>query len=145
MSVHQEQEAPPSRHWLRRSPRIAAFAARGRRRVAARERRRRCSGPFTRFGGYSDTFPAGGYTTQLSIYLDTVWASTHADRRFDWDVASSNSSGGFRRDFAFNAGTTPTASLSAPATTPAGQAPTRRAPAAPLWYDGRIVDAVRPE
>ena len=27
-------------------------------------------GAFTRWGGYSDTFPPGGYTTTIDIYLD---------------------------------------------------------------------------
>ena len=36
-----------------------------------------CYGPFTRWGGYSQTFPAGGYRTQIDIYLDTVWAASH--------------------------------------------------------------------
>lgn len=52
-------------------------------------------------------FPASGYTTQLSIYLDTAWAAANPDVRFDWDVASSDSGGNFLQDFAFNAGTTP--------------------------------------
>ena len=66
-----------------------------------------CSGPYTDWGGYADTFPASGYSTQLDIYLDATWAATNPDVRFDWDVASSNSTGGFLRDFVFNAGTTP--------------------------------------
>jgi hypothetical protein len=68
-----------------------------------------CDGPFTRWGkatsGANPNFPAGGYTTELDVYLDTDWADTHNDYRFDWDSAISNSSGGFLRDFVFNAGT----------------------------------------
>jgi hypothetical protein len=68
-----------------------------------------CDGPFTRFGGYSTTFPTGGYTTSLSVYLDTAWAASHDDARFDWDVSSNNNTSlggaGFLRDFAFNVAT----------------------------------------
>jgi hypothetical protein len=62
-------------------------------------------GPYTDWGGYSSVFPTGGYTTKLDIYLDVSWAQTHLDKRFDWSSAISNASGGFRRDFVFNAGT----------------------------------------
>lgn len=70
-----------------------------------------CDGPFTRWGGYSATFPPGGYLTQLDIYLDTGWAAandTLRDYRFDWISAISNNTGAFLRDFVFNVGTTPT-------------------------------------
>jgi hypothetical protein len=66
------------------------------------------SGPFTNWGGYSAIFPPGGYQTRVDIYLDVEWAQTHFDRRFDWSSAVSTTSGGFRRDFVFNAGTEPT-------------------------------------
>ena len=45
------------------------------------------AGPNTNWGGYSSIFPPGGYTTRLDIYLDTAWATTHADQRFDWSSA----------------------------------------------------------
>jgi hypothetical protein len=64
-------------------------------------------GPYTNWGGYGSTFPAGGYTTKLDIYLDVSWAKTHLDKRFDWSSAINDTSGGFRRDFVFNAGTNP--------------------------------------
>jgi hypothetical protein len=64
-----------------------------------------CSGPLTRWGGYSQTFPAGGYRTQIDIYLDVIWAGQHPDARFDFSSAINNSSGTFLRDFVFNAGT----------------------------------------
>jgi hypothetical protein len=64
-----------------------------------------CSGPFTRWGGYGDTFPAGGYRTQLDIYLDVFWAASNPDTRFDFSSSINNSAGGFLRDFVFNAGT----------------------------------------
>jgi hypothetical protein len=64
-----------------------------------------CFGPFTRWGGYTQTFPAGGYRTQIDIYLDVIWAATHHDARFDFSSAVTNSTGGFLRDFVFNAGT----------------------------------------
>lgn len=65
-------------------------------------------GPFTNWGGYSSFFPPGGYFTRVDIYLDTAWAATHPDRRFDWSSAVNTPTGGFRRDFVFNVGTEPT-------------------------------------
>jgi hypothetical protein len=62
-------------------------------------------GPFTRWGGYSSTFPMGGYSTGVDIYLDVPYALMHPDTRFDWDSAISDTSGNFRRDFVFNVGT----------------------------------------
>ena len=63
------------------------------------------SGPYTNWGGYSSIFPPGGYQTRVDVYLDVAWAQTHVDRRFDWSSAITNTSGMFRRDFVFNAGT----------------------------------------
>ena len=63
------------------------------------------SGAFTRYGGYSSTFPAGGYTTSADIYLDTAASPLGADMRFDWSSAISNSTGAHLRDFIFNVGT----------------------------------------
>jgi hypothetical protein len=62
-------------------------------------------GPRTNWGGYSSTFPEGGYKTQLDIYLDVAWAMNHFDRRFDWSSAINQPNGNHRRDFVFNAGT----------------------------------------
>ena len=70
-----------------------------------------CSGPFTRWGkavSANPTFPDGGYTTEVDVYLDTAWAVANSDRRFDWSSAINNSSGNHLRDFVFNAGTTAT-------------------------------------
>ena len=64
-----------------------------------------CDGPFTNWGGYTTSFPSGGYLTQLDIYLDVAWAAAHPDTRFDWISAINNSSGSFLRDFVFNVGT----------------------------------------
>jgi hypothetical protein len=58
---------------------------------------------FTRFGGYESTFPAGGYTTSVDVYLD-MGASNPNDTRFDWSSAINQADGTFRRDFVFNAG-----------------------------------------
>jgi hypothetical protein len=63
------------------------------------------SGAFTRYGGYSSSFPVGGYTTSADIYLDTSASTGGNDLRFDWSSAISNSSGGHLRDFIFNVGT----------------------------------------
>jgi len=60
-------------------------------------------GAFTRFAGYETPFPAGGYATSVDVYLN-VGAGNANDTRFDWDSAISNATGGFRRDFVFNAG-----------------------------------------
>ena len=67
---------------------------------------------FTRYGGYSQTFPPGGYTTSLDIYLDisAPYGSLSSltpypnDTRFDWTSAISTPDCGHRRDFVFNAG-----------------------------------------
>jgi hypothetical protein len=60
---------------------------------------------FTRYGGYSSTFPAGGYTTSADIYLDPAVSTPGADLRFDWSSAISKSDGTHLRDFIFNVGT----------------------------------------
>lgn len=60
-------------------------------------------GAFTRFGGYESTFPAGGYTTSVDVYLN-LEAGTANDTRFDWSSAINNPAGAHRRDFVFNAG-----------------------------------------
>ena len=65
--------------------------------------------PFTFWGGDSRTFPPGGYTTSVDIYLDisppymnvTGYAN---DTRFDWTSAIGTPECGHRRDFVFNAG-----------------------------------------
>ena len=66
---------------------------------------------FTRWGGYSETFPPGGYTTSIDIYLDisppymTGGLTPYSnDTRFDWTSAISTPECGHRRDFVFNAG-----------------------------------------
>ena len=61
------------------------------------------TGDFTRFGGYETTFPAGGYTTSMDVYLN-VDAGNANDTRFDWSSAIGMPDGTFRRDFVFNAG-----------------------------------------
>jgi len=68
-------------------------------------------GAFTRWGGYSKTFPVGGYTTSIDIYLDisppymTGGATPYSnDTRFDWTSAINRPDCDHRRDFVFNAG-----------------------------------------
>jgi hypothetical protein len=63
------------------------------------------SDAYTRYGGYSDTFPAGGYTTSADIYLDTSISTPGANLRFDWSSAIGTPDGQHRRDFIFNVGT----------------------------------------
>lgn len=54
-------------------------------------------GPFTRFGGYESSFPAGGYSTGVDVYLDTAYAANNVDQRFDWSSAINMPDGTFRR------------------------------------------------
>jgi hypothetical protein len=68
-------------------------------------------GPYTNWGGYSSTFPTGGYQTGVDIYLDVTWAQSHPDKRFDWSSAINMPDGSFRRDFVFNVGTDPIAGV----------------------------------
>ena len=63
---------------------------------------------FTRLGGYSNTFPTGGFTTSVDVYLDMTKATGSIDLRFDWSSAISDPTGAHRRDFIFNVGTDPT-------------------------------------
>lgn len=58
---------------------------------------------FTRFGGYESTFPTGGYTTSVDVYLN-VNAGAANDTRFDWSSAINDPTGAHRRDFVFNGG-----------------------------------------
>ena len=57
---------------------------------------------FTRFGGYSNTFPTNGYTTSVDVYLDVT---RHRCGQFEWSSAISDTSGAHRRDFIFHVGT----------------------------------------
>jgi hypothetical protein len=66
---------------------------------------------YTFWGGDSKTFPPGGYTTSVDIYLDiappymTGSLMPYAnDTRFDWSSAIGTPSCNHRRDFVFNAG-----------------------------------------
>ena len=65
------------------------------------------AGAFTRWGGYNQAFPVGGYRTYVSVYLDVDWAEDHQDARFDFSSAINRSAGTHLRDFVFNAGTNP--------------------------------------
>jgi len=66
---------------------------------------------FTQWGGYGKTFPPGGYTTTVDIYLDISppymtgsLMQYPNDTRFDWSSAVNTPQCGHRRDFVFNAG-----------------------------------------
>jgi parallel beta-helix repeat protein len=61
------------------------------------------AGNFTRLGGFSSVFPANGFTTSTSIYLNMTGGYAN-DTRFDWSAAISNTLGAHRRDFVFNCG-----------------------------------------
>ena len=56
-------------------------------------------GPFTRFDGYQNIFPQGGFIAGIKVYLDTNWALGSG---FDYSVAASSSSGQHLRDFIFH-------------------------------------------
>jgi hypothetical protein len=58
---------------------------------------------FTRWGGYTNVFPGGGYSTSVDIYLDLA-AGVSNDTRFDWSSAVNQTDCNHRRDFVFNAG-----------------------------------------
>lgn len=73
-----------------------------------------CAGPYTEWGGYTDSFPPGGYTARLAIYLDVGWAASHPDVRFAWDAAINDAEGELLRDFVFHAGTSPEGSQGKP-------------------------------
>lgn len=64
-----------------------------------------CSGPSTRWGGYRDEFPPTGFDTEVKVYLDTTWAQTNVDKRFDFSSALTTSSNTFHQDYVFNFGT----------------------------------------
>ena len=66
---------------------------------------------FTRWSGYSETFPVGGYTTTIDVYLDISPPYMNGgitpypnDTRFDWSSAINTPNCEHRRDFVFNAG-----------------------------------------
>jgi hypothetical protein len=65
---------------------------------------------FTQWGGYGRTFPPGGYTTSVDIYLDisppydSLVTPYPNDTRFDWSSAVNTPLCAHRRDFVFNAG-----------------------------------------
>lgn len=63
------------------------------------------SGPYTNWGGTSSTFPTGGYSTAVDIFLDVPYAIAHPDTRFDWSSVISDTSGNYHRAFVFNVGT----------------------------------------
>ncbi|MDB5163076.1 MAG: hypothetical protein JWN28_683 [Candidatus Saccharibacteria bacterium] len=70
---------------------------------------RASSGAFTKWGSeYRKTFPAGGYSTSLDLFLYMNTASNGADLRVDYSSAINNQSGNHLRDFIFHLGTDPT-------------------------------------
>jgi hypothetical protein len=58
---------------------------------------------FTRFGGFQNQFPDGGYSTSIQIYLDPSYC-TGSDKRMDWSSAINNINGAHKRDFIFHVG-----------------------------------------
>ena len=62
------------------------------------------AGNFTRWGGYGASFPVGGYTTSVDVYLDVGGSFTN-DTRFNFSSAISTPGGGaHRRDFVLTGG-----------------------------------------
>ncbi len=60
------------------------------------------SSPFTRWGGYTDMFPAGGFTTSAAIYLSpSTWTFAN-NNGFDFSSAANGADGNHRRDFVFH-------------------------------------------
>ena len=64
-------------------------------------------GEFTRWGGYADEWPTGGWTTSIDIYLDMDYAAQQAnhDTRMAWSSAANGTDSTHQRDFIFNVGT----------------------------------------
>ena len=69
-----------------------------------------------RFGGYSDVWPVGGFTTSVDIYIPTTDHGIGVEQNRDYSVALNRAwycvdEPGFRqrRDYVFNWGTSPTA------------------------------------
>jgi hypothetical protein len=58
------------------------------------------NGPFTRFGGYRNSF-GPGFSASQSIYLDPSWLSNTG---FDYSVAASKQDGSHLRDFIWHVG-----------------------------------------
>ena len=56
------------------------------------------SAPFSRFGGYSDTWD-GDWVAELDVYLDPAWETGEA---FDYSVAATGTDGNHQRDFIFH-------------------------------------------
>ncbi|WP_062526447.1 S-layer homology domain-containing protein [Demequina rhizosphaerae] len=57
----------------------------------------------TKFGGYSDAFPAGGWFTSADFYLDAAVSTGGTLNQFDWSVATNGTDGKHRRDFILHA------------------------------------------
>ena len=56
------------------------------------------SAPFTRFDGYSDTWP-GTWRAEIDVYLDPSWT---LGQGFDYSVAATGSDGAHQRDYIFH-------------------------------------------
>lgn len=61
------------------------------------------SAPFTRFGGYSDQWPTGGFTASMDFYFDIGWSEGEG---FDYSVAATGSDNLHQRDYIFHVGMT---------------------------------------
>ncbi|MFO0860224.1 MAG: hypothetical protein U0570_06685 [Phycisphaerales bacterium] len=60
------------------------------------------SAPYTRWGAYSTTFPAGGYNTSIAVYLDPN--AINVGQGFDLSSAANSVSNTHVRDFIFHFG-----------------------------------------
>ncbi len=62
-----------------------------------------CSGPFNLWGpkneGTDTTFPSGGFTTTVKVYVDAGWGDTNTGNVVDWDTGLQTSTGNYEEDF----------------------------------------------
>jgi hypothetical protein len=63
-----------------------------------------CTGPYTLFGsnGTDSVFPAAGFTTSISIYLDTAWATANQGQLIGWDTSLNDNTGTYLQDQTFD-------------------------------------------
>lgn len=61
----------------------------------------------THWGGYSDTFPTNGYTTEIKVYLDMSRSDGSSDAYFDFSSAINGQDGNHEQDFIFHVGVDP--------------------------------------
>lgn len=62
-----------------------------------------CTGPFALWGpknqGNDTTFPAGGFTTTIKVYVDAGWGDANTGNVVDWDTGLLTHAGAYEEDF----------------------------------------------